>query len=332
MKAGDKREKRPVSKLMEMRQRTGDFEGLETKRKQEAQLIERLAKANEGLHAEITKYKKTSEKLQKRYELERDQRVKLEKERGERLQFINTLGHELKTPLTSIVASGGLLLEELKKEAGSPQLRLLENIIRATGKLQARLSELLDMAKMETLGFRLTFELLDIRPLLRNVVSELLPVANEKKQSLDLDIPPSMLMVNGDKEHLEQVLVNLLSNAIKFSFESTKIQIKLRQKGTKVEVSVKDNGPGITEEEQIRIFTPYYRIEADRQRFPGLGLGLTVSKHLVELHGGKLWVESELRKGSTFFFSLPVAKQEAGMDANLPPKGQVNNLSNGGPS
>jgi signal transduction histidine kinase len=176
---------------------------------------------------------------------------------------------------------------------------------------------LLDMAKMETLGFRLTFELLDIRPLLRNVVSELLPVANEKKQSLDLNIPPSLPMVNGDKEHLEQVLVNLLSNAIKFSFESTKIQIKLRQKGTKVVVSVKDNGPGITEEEQIRIFTPYYRIEADRQRFPGLGLGLTVSKHLVELHEGKLWVESELGKGSTFFFSLPVAKQEAGMATNL---------------
>ena len=317
MKAGDKREKRPVSKLIEMRRRNGEFEGLETKRKQEAQLIERLAKANEGLQAEMAKYKKTSEKLQKRYEVERDQRVKLEKERGERLQFINTLGHELKTPLTSIVASGGLLLEELKKEAASPQLRLLENIIRATGKLQARLSELLDMAKMETLGFRLTFELLDIRPLLRNVVSELLPVANEKKQSLDLDIPPSMLMVSGDKEHLEQVLVNLLSNAIKFSFENTKIQIKLRQKGTKVVVSVKDNGPGITEEEQVRIFTPYYRIEADRQRFPGLGLGLTVSKHLVELHEGKLWVESELGKGSTFFFSLPVAKQEAGMAAKL---------------
>lgn len=317
MNAGAKRGKQPVSKLMEMRQRTGDFEGLETKGKQAAQLIERLAKADEGLRAEIAKYKKTNEKLQKRYELERDQRVKLEKERGERLQFINTLGHELKTPLTSIVASGGLLLEELKKEAESPRLRLLENIIRATGKLQGRLDELLDMAKMETGGFRLTFELLDLRPLLRNAVSEFVPVAKEKRQSLTLDIPSSMPMVNGDRERLDQVLLNLISNAIKFSFESTKIQIKLRQEGTKIVVSVTDNGPGITEEEQIRIFTPYYRIEADRQRFPGLGLGLTVSKHLVELHGGKIWVESELGKGSTFFFSLPVAEQEAAKAANL---------------
>jgi len=317
MKAGAKPEKQPGNGSMGMRQRTGDFEGLETKRKQAAQLIERLEKANEGLRAEIAKYKKTSEELQKRYELERDQRMKLEKERGERLQFINTLGHELKTPLTSIVASGGLLLEELKKGAESPRLRLLENIIRATGKLQARLDELLDMAKMETMGFRLTFELIDLRPLLRNVVSELLPVANEKKQSLDLDIPPSMPMVNGDKERLEQVLLNLLTNAIKFSFESTKIQIKLRRKGTGLVISVKDNGPGITEEEQIRIFTPYYRIEADRQRFPGLGLGLTVSKHLVEMHGGTIWVDSELGKGSTFSFSLPIAEQEAEKAANL---------------
>jgi len=309
VKAGAKREKQPVC--------AGDFEGLETKWKQAAQLVERLAKANEGLQAEIAKYKKMSEKLQKRYGLERDQRVKMEKERGERLQFINTLGHELKTPLTSIVASGGLLLEELKKGAEGPRVRLLENIIRATGKLQGRLDELLDMAKMETVGFRLTFELIDPRLLLRNVVSELRPVANEKRQSLILDMPPSVPMVNGDKERLDQVLVNLLSNAIKFSFESTRIQIKLGRRGTKVVVSVKDNGPGITEEEQIRIFTPYYRIEADRQRFPGLGLGLTVSKHLVELHGGTIWVDSELGKGSTFFFSLPIAEQEAEKAANL---------------
>ena len=128
---------------------------------------------------------------------------------------------------------------------------------------------------------------------------------------MTLDVPPSVPMVNGDREHLDQVLLNLISNAMKFSGEGTKIRVKLRQKGADLVVSIKDNGPGITEEEQMRIFTPYYRLEADRQRFPGLGLGLTVSKHLVEQHGGKIWVESELEKGSTFFFSLPVAEQEA---------------------
>ncbi|MDH5695494.1 MAG: GAF domain-containing protein, partial [Dehalococcoidia bacterium] len=146
------------------------------------------------------------------YQLEKGQRVKLEKERGERLQFINALAHELKTPLTSIVASGGLLLEELNEEAQSPRVRLVENMLSATNKLEARLSELLDMAKMESPGFKLTLELLDIRLLLQNMASELLPVAAGKRQSLTLDIPPSVPMVKADKQRLEQVLLNLVSN------------------------------------------------------------------------------------------------------------------------
>ena len=245
------------------------------------------------------------------YALEREKRLKLERERGERLQFINALAHELKTPLTSIVASGGLLLEELKEEAQSPRVRLINNMLRATNKLEARLSELLDMAKMESLGFELTLELLDIRPLLQNMVNEFLPVATEKGQSLTLDIPPSVPMVKADRQRLEQVLLNLLTNATKFTGEGGRIQLRLIRKGTALVVEVKDNGSGITEEEQARIFMPYYRVEADRQRFSGLGLGLALSKQLVELHGGRIWVKSVLGKGSTFAFSLLVAEEES---------------------
>ena len=242
------------------------------------------------------------------YEWEKEERLKLEKERKERLQFLNTLAHELKTPLTSIVASGGLLLEELKGEAQSPRVRLIENMIRATGKLEVRLSELLELAKMESLGFKLEPELLDTRPLLQNFTSELEPVASEKGQSLVLDMPPSVPMVKADKERLEQILLNLLTNAIKFTGENGKIRLTLRVKNGELVIEVQDNGPGINEEEQERIFRAYYRIEADRQRFPGLGLGLALSKQLVELHGGMMWVESKLGEGSTFAFTLPIAE------------------------
>jgi len=235
----------------------------------------------------------------------------LEREEGERLQFINALAHELKTPLTSIVASGGLLLEELKGKGQNPRVRLTKNIISATNKLEARLSELLDIAKMESLGFKLNLELLDIRLLLQNVASEFLPVAAEKRQSLTVDIPPSVPMVKADWQRLEQILLNLLTNAIKFTGEGGRIQLRLIRKGAELVVEIKDNGSGITEEEQARIFMPYYRVETDRQRFPGLGLGLALSKQLVELHGGRMWVESKLGKGSTFAFSLPVAKEES---------------------
>jgi len=244
------------------------------------------------------------------YASEREKRLKLEREEEERLQFINALAHELKTPLTSIVASGGLLLEELKEEKQTPRVRLIENIISATNKLEARLSELLDMAKMESPGFNLTLELLDIRPLLQNMASELLPVAAKKRQSLTLDIPASAPMVKADRQRLEQILLNLLTNAIKFTREGGEIQLKLTKEDAELVVGVKDNGPGISEEEQTRIFMPYYRIEADRQRFSGLGLGLALSKQLAELQGGRMWVESKLGKGSTFAFSLPVAEEE----------------------
>jgi len=244
------------------------------------------------------------------YASEREKRLKLEREEEERLQFINALAHELKTPLTSIVASGGLLLEELNEEKQTPRVRLIENIISATNKLEARLSELLDMAKMESPGFNLTLELLDIRPLLQNMASELLPVAARKRQSLTLDIPASAPMVKADRQRLEQILLNLLTNAIKFTREGGEIQLKLTKEDAELVVGVKDNGPGISEEEQTRIFMPYYRIEADRQRFSGLGLGLALSKQLAELQGGRMWVESKLGKGSTFAFSLPVAEEE----------------------
>ena len=244
------------------------------------------------------------------YELEIEERLKLEREKGERLQFMNALAHELKTPLTSIVASGGLLLEELKEEAQSPRVRLIENVIRATDTLEARLSELLDMAKMESLGFKLVLELLDIRPLLQNMFNGFLPVANKKRQSLTLDIPPSVPVVKADKQRLEQILLNMLTNAFKFTGEGGRIQIRLRIMSTEIVVEIEDDGPGITKEEQERIFTPYYRIETDRQRFPGLGLGLTLSKQMVERHGGKMWVKSELGKGSIFAFALPIAEHE----------------------
>jgi len=286
MKDIDKTREQLIDELVEMRQRVARLEALDTERQQ------------------------AEEKLRKLHEQEREERIKLEKERGERLQFINALAHELKTPLTSIVASGGLLLEGLKDGGRSWRVRLTENILSATEKLEARLSELLDMARMESLSFKLNLELLDIRPLLQNIANELLPVAAEKHQALTLDILVSIPMVNADKQRLEQVLLNLLTNAIKFSGEGSEIKLRLRREGNEVVVEVKDNGPGISKEEQARLFTPYYRVEADRQRFPGLGLGLALSKQLVELHGGKMWVESELGKGSTFAFSLAVAEPE----------------------
>jgi signal transduction histidine kinase len=111
-----------------------------------------------------------------------------------------------------------------------------------------------------------------------------------------------------DRKRVEQVVSNLLSNAAKFTPEGGDITLRAwRGKDSDILVAVQDTGSGISSEEQKRLFDPYYRVEADRHRFIGLGLGLAIANRIVELHGGKMWVESEEGKGSTFTFSLPIS-------------------------
>lgn len=241
-------------------------------------------------------------------EQEAERYNQLQKEQHERLLLINSLAHELKTPLTAIVASGGLLVEELQGEPNEARRKLAENIVRAASKLEARLVELVEMAKSEKSGFSLKMQLLDIRPLLENTAALFSPVASSKRQSLSLELAENVPLINGDRQRLEQVVMNLLNNASKFTPAGGKIWLTLINDQKRIVVKVRDNGPGIAAAEQERIFRPYYRIEADRDRFEGLGLGLALCKQLIAAHGGRIWVESRRGEGSTFSFSLPAAE------------------------
>ena len=120
-------------------------------------------------------------------------------------------------------------------------------------------------------------------------------------------LPPSLPLVWADKERLRQVVLNLLINASKFTPEGGKITLKAKEKDTSLVMEIQDTGPGIPEEEQQRLFQPYHRQITDREHLSGLGLGLALCKYLVELHNGKIWVESQVGKGSTFGFSIPLA-------------------------
>ena len=120
------------------------------------------------------------------------------------------------------------------------------------------------------------------------------------------DLPDSLPPINADAQRLEQVLRNLLINAVKFTPSGGSITLRTNKQNASLVVEVQDSGIGIPKEEQARLFEPYYRAEADRQHFQGLGLGLSLSKQIIELHGGRIWVTSEVGKGSTFAFSLPL--------------------------
>ena len=130
----------------------------------------------------------------------------------------------------------------------------------------------------------------------------------QKNQTLNLDIAPN-IMVHADDQRIEQVLLNLLSNAIKFTPEGGAINVRACQDGERLVVNVQDSGPGIPNEEKRKLFVPYYQPSTDRSGLPGLGLGLVICKQIVELHGGSIWVQSEVGSGSTFSFSLPLSEK-----------------------
>ena len=244
-----------------------------------------------------------NEQLQQLYEQERGLRQQLEEEMKRRVEFTRALAHELKTPLTPVVMSSQLLASELKDET---LLRLARNISRGAANLNARIDELLDLARGEIGMLQMKPEQVDVLQLIREVVEDVDPVRLSREQSLILRLPPSLPPVWGDRVRLRQIVLNLLSNSFKFTPAGGRITLRARQEDGNLVVEVKDTGPGIAEEEQQRLFEPYHRLESDRERLSGLGLGLALCKTLVELHGGRIWVKSRAGRGSTFGFSLPL--------------------------
>ena len=222
------------------------------------------------------------------------------------LELVSFLTHEFKTPLTSIITSAGLLAEALTFSSDDPQTRLVTNILNSAYDLESRASEFLQLAKLEVEGFQLELEPIDLAALIYEVVEQLSPIIRSREQSLTLHLSPSIPIITADSLRVEQILLNLLSNATKFTPQNGSLSLTTTIQDNYLVIKVQDNGPGIPIEEQSKLFQPYYRLRSAGKHVPGVGLGLALSKHLVELHGGKIWLESEQGKGSTFCFSLPL--------------------------
>jgi signal transduction histidine kinase len=229
----------------------------------------------------------------------------METKEEEWLRFIDTLSHELKTPLTSIIAAAGLLEEELQATADESHRKLMQTIIRNSNSLESRLTELLNIVKTGSGKLQMQFEPVDIKSLILGTCMQISPLTHNKGQKLNTEIPDFVPIIQADGQRLEQVLLNLMNNAMKFTPDGGVITVRVRKQETGLVVEVADTGIGIPKDQQDRLFKPYSRVNADRQRHPGLGLGLALSKQVIELHGGKIWVDSEMGKGSVFSFFLP---------------------------
>jgi signal transduction histidine kinase/radical SAM superfamily enzyme YgiQ (UPF0313 family) len=261
-----------------------------------------LMRANEQLRQQLSQHQQAAE-IQRLYQQERKTRQGLEEQNKRQVEFTRALVHELKTPLTPVLAASDLLISESPPE---PLLSLAKTIDRGVCNLSKRIDELLDLARGEIGMLRLHTKSFNPLRLLQEVADYVAPEAARNKQSLELELPPSLPPVCADEDRLREVVLNLLGNAFKFTPKAGKITLKACRVNGSLVVAVKDTGRGIVKEEQQRLFEPYYCPESERERLNGLGLGLALSKMLMELHGGQIWVESQRGKGSTFSFSLPV--------------------------
>jgi signal transduction histidine kinase len=216
-------------------------------------------------------------------------------------EFIGLASHELKTPLTSI---SGYLQIISRLNANDNTQKFVDKTIQQVKKLTALVSDLLDVSKIEAGKLQLDKEKFDIRAAVNNVI-ELIHFSNINYQiSLDTDI--ESLIMNGDADRIEQVLINLLNNAIKYSPGRNKVELSLSSTDSEVKIGVKDYGIGIANDKLTKIFTRFYRVEGTNHTISGLGIGLYLSDEIITRHHGKLWVESELGKGSTFWLTLPL--------------------------
>ncbi len=222
--------------------------------------------------------------------------------------FVNMASHELKTPITSMKLYLDVLMNIVNKYDDKRAQKTLTNIKNQTHRLQKLVEDLLDVSRLQT--GKLTFTVEDFRlDLLAEESVELLR-GTSKTQEMVLTIEDH-LIVNGDKFRIYQVLTNLITNAIKYSGGKQPIHVSVYQQGYEAIVSVQDFGIGISKEQQDKIFDRLYQVtDATEKTFPGFGMGLYIAKEIVIRHRGKIWVESEKGKGSTFFFSLPLNRKK----------------------
>jgi two-component system phosphate regulon sensor histidine kinase PhoR len=226
-----------------------------------------------------------------------------------RRDFVANVSHELRTPLTTIKGYAETLLEgALKEEVASQFVQVIK---RHSDRLEKIVEDLLILSKIESKEFQLRRESLSVSDLIEDVLDFIKEPLNKKKMSVFVGELPPTLLVYGDRQYLEQVLINILDNAIKYGHERGRIVISATERDQReVEISVKDDGIGVPKEDLLRVFERFYRVDKGRSReLGGTGLGLSIVKHIVQAHGGRIWVESQLGEGSTFYFTLPIHRK-----------------------
>ena len=225
-------------------------------------------------------------------------------------EFLANMSHELRTPLNAIIGFSQVLREEMVGSVNAKQSEYLDDIISSGNHLLSLINDVLDLSKVEAGQVELDVHPFSLRDALERGVVMVRERAAEHGVRVGFTADPEVHVVEGDERRIKQVIFNLLSNAVKFTPAGGEVDVSATRLNGEVRVSVADTGPGIALEDRERIFEEFQQTETGGVQHEGTGLGLALSKRFVELHGGRIWLESEVGRGSTFTFALPMGSVE----------------------
>lgn len=262
-----------------------------------AQMFDRIRNFNEELKEKVEIATKDLKQANTR--LENLNRIKSD--------FVSTVSHELRTPLTSIQGYVSLIHDGDTGAITEEQKEFLGIVKSESERLTRLISDLLDISKIEEGRMKYAFRDFDLLGFLKEYEKEARRMASLKNIMIEVHAPPQLIMIKADADKIRQIFYNLVNNAVKFSGENTTIRITVKKNGDYAEIGIADGGIGIAKKDQKRIFEKFSQIDSKMTRKAGgTGLGLVITRNIIESHGGKLWVESEIGRGSTFSFTLPI--------------------------
>ncbi len=270
------------------------------------QQVEEYSRRLKSAHENLEMYSKELEKVNQQL---LDSNISLQKANEVKDTFLSTVSHELRTPLTSIIGNVSMMLEGVTGEISDDQRECLEVVLRRGRNLQNLIADLLSISRIDARRIELKERYIDPGKELRGVEEVFSERLKESQIELQIYVDPETPHVYADRDRINQVLFNLIGNAIKFTPRGGRISVQAVRDESEnaVRFSVSDTGIGIPRDEQKRIFERFYQVDKhDTRGYGGTGLGLAICKELIELHGGRIWVESEKDKGSAFHFTLPL--------------------------
>lgn len=261
------------------------------------------------MHNALTAYNsaKERERLQreiaaKKVELEAANK-KLQQLDKIKSDFVANVAHEFRTPLTIIKGNVDLVNKGGLGNVAPAQKEMLDGAINIVNRLSRLVNDLLDISKIEAGKMELKKEPVEMNSIIEENLAVFDKIIKDKKQRLQKDLARDLPRINADKDKITQVFVNLLSNAIKYTPESGSIGIKTLDLEKEIMIEISDTGEGVAPDDADKIFDKFTRVTAEKKE--GTGLGLPIAKDIVRLHNGRIWVKSEIKKGSQFYFTLP---------------------------